>query len=149
MSIYDDPELLPDDDDYPPTLKCQVIGDRIKGRIKDVSKFTSRNGVAIKYQLVDVATLLAGKQASYPVGEVIAGSKNLKGQMLQLKPEAGDIIDIELTELRPSAYGNPTKIYRISVEGGNPFPAAPTQQSNIQTMARPAPTEAESDLFES
>ena len=143
MSVYDDPELRDNEDDYPPTIKFEKIGDRAKGRIKDVSKFTSRNGVALKYQLVDVATLLGGVQKSHPVAEIIAGSKNLKGQMLQLKPEVGDMVDITLTELRPSAYGNPTKIYRITTEGGNPFPAS------ASTPPRPVTAQDEADLFES
>jgi hypothetical protein len=148
MSIYNDPELREaDEDNYPPTIKFEKIGDRAKGKVDDVSKFTSRNGVALKYKLTGVAVRLGGVQAQYPIAEIIAGSKNLKGQMMMYQPEKGDTLDIELTELRPSAYGNPTKIYRIIHDSSG------RGESDVFPSASTAPTAptgaAEADLFES
>jgi len=158
MSIYDDPDLRDaEDDNYPPTIKFERIGDRMKGKVDAIEKFTSRNGVALKYRFGHVATLLGGRQEQLPVAEIIAGSKNLKGQLMQLKPEKGDIVDIELTELRPTDRGNPLKVYRINVERmGGPAAGPITTAAQIGPFDGPplmgttphvTPPAEEADLF--
>jgi hypothetical protein len=112
--IYDDPALRADmDDSFPPTLKFVMVGDRAKGVVTEVGKLENRNGVALKYKLAEVTARQEGEQTKLDRAELLAGTKNLKGQLLQLRPRPGDTLDITLAELRPSQYGNPAKIFRV------------------------------------
>jgi hypothetical protein len=117
--IYDDPELADPTDtgDFPPTLKFNNIGDRARGVVSAVGRFDGKGQKpALKYTLTDVKAKQNGVQSTHPSAEIIAGSKNLKGQMMTLKPRPGDSLDIELVEFRPSQYASPTKIYNIVVQ---------------------------------
>jgi len=139
--IYDDPELADtttDAGDFPPTIKFIQIGDRLRGTVTDVSKFKGAGDPAIKYTFAEVKAKQAGVQQLLPKAEIIAGAKNLKGQLMTLKPRAGDTVDIELVEFRPSNYASPTKIYKINVDRGEDGAAA---------SIGPADGSDEEDLF--
>jgi hypothetical protein len=94
------------------------VGDKIRARVLSVEKITTRFGPTLKYRLFD-------GQAER---SMLAGSKNLKGQMLELRPRAGDVLDVELIELRSTANGT-AKIYDVKVEPGDgPAPPPPRSQ---------------------
>ena len=133
--IYDDPEL--NDTGFPPSVKFEVIGDRVRGvLLGDPSKFAGKKrqdgsqNFAFKYRLGHVAMSQSGRQSRHDEVELLAGTKNLKGQLITLRPRSGDLLDIELIETKPSGYGSDTKIYRIqhepAIPGAVPAPAPPS-----------------------
>jgi hypothetical protein len=129
-SVYDDPDLQ--DSDFPPTVKFEAIGDRVRGTVlAPPTKFLGRKrqdgtqNFAIKYRLGRAALRQRGQQSQRDEVELLAGSKNLKGQLMSLRPEAGDVLDIELVETKRSEYGSDTKIYKITIEGAIPGSVAP------------------------
>jgi hypothetical protein len=138
--IYDDPDLQDPTDtgDFPPTLKFLQIGDRLRGVVADVSKFQGAGDPAIKYSFVEVKAKQAGAQQLLPRAEIIAGAKNLRGQLMTLKPRKGDTVDIELVEFRPSNFASPAKIYKINVERA---------EADAALSIGPADDDKEEDLF--
>jgi hypothetical protein len=122
--IYDDPDLVePEDEgtDFPPTVKFRDHGDRVKGRVTAIEKFPAiekNKKDSLKYVLADAVMSQSGVQSKHPAVEVIAGSKNLKGQLMVQKPRPGDTVDITFVESKPnsSGFGNPTKIFTILIE---------------------------------
>jgi hypothetical protein len=129
---YDDPEIATADDEFPEQVSFERVGDKIRARVLSVEKITTRFGPTLKYRLFD-------GQAER---SMLAGSKNLKGQMLELRPRAGDVLDVELIELRSTANGT-AKIYDVKVEPGDgpaPPPPAPRSQPVAPTGPVGVPT---------
>jgi hypothetical protein len=144
--IYDDPDLAEqlEDSDFPPTLKFAVIGDRARGTVIDISKFEGKSQKpSLKYVLGEVTAKQAGRQTKLPRAEIIAGSKNLKGQLMAMRPRPGDVLDIEYIESRPSSQPSPTKIFKISVDR-----AEPAESNGHALVSAPSDgDEEEEDLF--
>jgi hypothetical protein len=153
---YDDPEINTPDDDYPDQVRFERVGDSVRGRVLSVEKITTRYGPTLKYMLFD-----GNVQKS-----LLAGGKNLKAQMIELRPRPGDVIDVKLIELRTVSQGT-AKIYDVEIERGNvqtlaPPPPAPAQRQEqvmsdgVQTRPdpgrapapRPIQSDDEPDLFD-
>ena len=105
--VYDNPGLTgEDEDDF---IKFEQVGDDVQGTVLDITvvptKFTP-DGV-LKYGVKLDST---GREASF-----LAGSKNLKGQLMTLRPRPGDHLDIRLIELRPTQMGSPLKVFEVKM----------------------------------
>lgn len=122
--IYDDPTIQDDDGDF---IKLEQIGDECHGTVLDITVIQAKFGPVLKYSI----RLATGREASF-----LAGSKNLKGQLMSLKPRAGDHLDIKLVELRPTTMGSPLKVFAVSVTPAAQLAPAPSA---------PAPTPADAD----
>jgi hypothetical protein len=124
--IYDDPVFQTGN-----RVRFDVVGDRVRGTVLSISKYTNANGAALQYQLGQAVTQQAGRQARHDTIEMIAGSTNLVGQLVMKRPRGGDVLDVTLIELRPSMAGNPLKVYKIDVEGNPGAGPAPTPQEHV------------------
>jgi hypothetical protein len=140
--IYSDPDLQPDND-YPDQVRFDVVHDRVRGRVLSIEKINTRFGPTAKYMLFTEN------------GEVsmLAGSKNLWGQMLTQKPQVGDVLDVELIELRQTAQGT-AKIFDVQVEhAGREQLAPPPRSARTETVGASSPAlssvpDDERDLFD-
>jgi hypothetical protein len=113
--IYDDPDLR-DDDDYPDQVRFSQVGDSVRGHITRIEKINTRYGPTLKYWIN------TGQREM----TMLAGSKNLKGQLISLRPRPGDMIDIRLVELRSGSNGT-LKVFDIETyESGSGGAAAST-----------------------
>lgn len=126
--IYDDPELQ-DDESIAPQARFTRIGDNVRGRILTIEKIQTKFGPCLKYMLFTDS----GQEIS-----LLAGSVNLKGQVMALKPRVGDVLDVELIEFRNSANGQ-TKIYDVGVEEGDRQALAPTPRRAAAPVTQIAP----------
>jgi len=128
-NIYDDPELQPEE--YADSISFERVGDRVRGRILSIEKLTTKFGPTAKYML----RTEQGDQS------LLAGAKNLWGQLLSLKPDVGDVLTIELIELRTVSQGT-AKIFDVQCEPGE-RPAAPPPIAREEPPApRPDPGRA-------
>jgi hypothetical protein len=136
MSIYDDPNLR-QDDDFPDQVSFNARGDRVKGRVIRFESLKTRYGMVAKYWLFDLDRNMERT--------MLAGAKNLWGQLLTLQPMPGDVLDIELVDFAKNENGT-AKLFEVSVERTNDIAptrnepltrAAQAQQSPAN--ARPAP----------
>jgi hypothetical protein len=129
-TIYDDPELQPDED-YHDQARFDRVGDKVRGRVLSIEKINTRFGPTPKYML----RTERGDQS------LLAGAKNLWGQLLSLKPDVGDVLTIELIELRTVSQGT-AKIFDVQCEPGE-RPAAPPPIAREEPPApRPDPGRA-------
>jgi hypothetical protein len=133
--IYDDPDIKTASD-FPDQVRFERVGDKVRGRVLTVEKINTRFGPTLKY------TLLNDKGDTI---SMLAGSVNLKGQMLELKPRMGDVIDVELIELRATANGT-AKIYDIQIERGDAAQLAPEPRPE-QHPSRSSVDDEGDDLF--
>lgn len=127
--IYGDPELQ-QENDYPDQVRFEQVHDRVRGEILKIEKINTRFGPTVKY------SLLAGDKEV----TMLAGSKNLWGQLLQLKPEPGDVLDITLVELRSTAQGT-AKLFDIKVERSG------SQQRTVAAVEREPRGTSDEDIF--
>lgn len=105
--VYDDPELR-SEDDYPDTVTFDRPGDRVRGEVIRVDRADLPFGPVLKYSILE--------ERSRREVQLLAGPKNLKGQLLKLRPRPGDILDVELVELRRTGAGsNPAKLFDVQV----------------------------------
>jgi hypothetical protein len=125
-NIYDDPDLQPDDN-FPDQVRLDRVGDRVRGRVLSVEKINTRFGPTPKYML----RTNEGDQS------LLAGAKNLWGQLLNLKPDVGDVLTIELIELRTVSQGT-AKIFDVQCEPGE-RPTAPPAQAPAPQASAPRP----------
>ena len=126
LDIYSDPDLQPDND-YPDQVRFDALHDRVRGRVMLVEKINTRFGPTAKYTLFTENGQMT----------MLAGSKNLWGQMLTLKPQVGDILDVELIELRQTAQGT-AKIFDVQVEPGGSDHLAPPPRTETVGATSPA-----------
>jgi hypothetical protein len=141
-SIYDDPDLQ-QESDFPDQVRFERTGDRVRGRVLTVEKINTRLGPVAKYLL-----MTDDGQRS-----LLAGAKNLWGQLLEIKPEPGDVLDIELIELRSVSNGT-AKIFDVKVTHHSasslaPPPAAQQRPDPGRASSPPRPTSDGSDIFDS
>jgi len=138
-SIYDDPELQ-QDDDYPDQVRFDRVGDSVRGRVLSMEKITTRFGPTPKYML----------RTERGDVSLLPGAKNLWGQLLSIKPDVGDVLTIELIELRTVSQGT-AKIFDVKCEPGDrptaPPPTAPAPDPGRSTAPRPMSSDDESDIF--
>jgi hypothetical protein len=125
--IYDDPDINTGEEQFPDQLKLEHPGDHYRGRVLSVEKITTRYGPTLKYMLFD-----GQRQQS-----MLAGQKNLKAQLLELRPRPGDVLDMTLIELRDTANGR-AYIYDVDCERGS-APEPPTPPVATPAPAAPSP----------
>ena len=117
---YEDPRLQDDD-----RLSFNDVGDRAKGKIADIKVTNTVNGAVLTYSLRNTTHRTSAGTRTLDKVDLLAGSKNLKATLMNLKPQVGDEIDIELIELRPTGQPSPAKIFRVEVQGSLPTDPAP------------------------
>jgi hypothetical protein len=127
--IYDDPDINTGNEYADNQVQFNEVGDRFRGTVLSVEKVNTRFGPSIMYRLFDGANEKV----------MFAGSVNLKGQVLELRPRTGDVLDVELIELRKSKAGNDTKIYDVQVERGDKAALAPPPRAAAPQPPRAAP----------
>jgi hypothetical protein len=139
-SIYDDPDLQ-QESDFPDQVRFERTGDRVRGRVLTVEKINTRLGPVAKYLL-----MTDDGQRS-----LLAGAKNLWGQLLEIKPEPGDVLDIELIELRSVSNGT-AKIFDVRCERQGTTALIPPPAAQRPDPGRasppPRPTSDGSDIFD-
>jgi hypothetical protein len=133
--IYDDPDLVPPSGDYDDTVRFENVGDRVRGRILRILKINTRFGPTLKYVL----------QTDDGPRDMLAGGVNLKGQLFELKPREGDVLDVKLVELRNVAQGT-AKIYDIHVEPGS-APVPTTARAVTPPPQTAAVESSDDDIF--
>lgn len=142
-SIYDDPELQ-QTDEYPDQVNFKIKGDSVRGRILRTEPITTKFGKVAKYWLFDLDRQMERT--------MLAGSKNLWGQLLELKPDVGDVVSI--TMIGSSTNDNGTaKLFDVKVvEFANQQSATQqTPQSEPSPPPRPRPAasdDGEEDMFD-
>jgi hypothetical protein len=146
-SIYDDPELQPEPNEFPDSVEFHQRGDRVRARINRMEPLKTRYGTCAKYWLFDLDRNMERT--------MLAGAKNLWGQLLTLKPEVGDTVDIELVDFAKNENGT-AKLFEVSVErsGEGPAPVrepqrpSPSPQPVAASRTAPAYADEDEDLFE-
>jgi hypothetical protein len=142
-NVYEDPEVRGDDagSAFPYTVKFEDFGDRVRGVVTEVDRWDPpprKPGETpqpiIKYRLGECQLLQRGRRSDVDRCEVLAGAANLKGQMLQLQPLPGDIVDITFISDRPSKQGNKVKIFKVDVERVQALPEATAQPQPLRAV---------------
>lgn len=110
-SIWDDPELR-SSDDY---VKFDAVGDTVTGKIIAVKKHTFDDGKAVPQLLLDVD----GDEKTLTAGQV-----QLKAKLAELRPGAGDVITVTLSNIEKRSGGKTLKHFDVNV-GGAPAAVAP------------------------
>lgn len=94
-SIYDDPDLTPTSfDDYNVTFKN--VGDRVHGRVIRMDRINTRYGKVAKYWLWDIDRQIERT--------MLAGAMDLWSQLHKLRPQADDVLTIELVAIEGQRY---------------------------------------------
>ncbi|WP_242908696.1 hypothetical protein [Actinomadura terrae] len=133
MSIWDTPELKVGGD----FVKFDKPGDAISGTIQVVRAHRFDDG-GVAPQILMVTD--QGEEKT-----VTAGQVRLKVALAEQRPEAGDHIQITLTQIEQRAGGKSLKHFHVVVIRGNGAPAASVQPQTIgqgfagQPPAAPAP----------
>jgi hypothetical protein len=146
--IYDDPRINAGDSEYPNQVRFDRVGDKVRGRVLSIEVIDTTFGPTLKYML-----FTGDRQVS-----MLAGTKNLHGQMLSKRPRPGDVIDVELIELRDTQRGT-AKIFDVKVEPGDVSTLAPPPRVTSQPQGNPyekypgqqrpsAPDADDADLFD-
>jgi len=105
--IYDDPELTPMEGFDNVTFK--TVGDRINARVIRMEKIPTRYGRVAKYWLFDNE-----RQCERTM---LAGAMDLWAQLHKLRPQSGDIVDIELVDIDGQRF-----VFNVEVTSGEePF----------------------------
>jgi hypothetical protein len=154
--IYNDPDINTGDEGFPDSITLDAVGDGARGRILLIEKANTRYGPALKYTLFGRGrgpsnVALQGEDRRVTM---LARPTNLKGQMLEMKPIEGDVIDVKLVELRDVAQGT-AKLFDVEVERGDAQQLAPpprAEQSRPDpgraSAPRPAEDEGGEDIFD-
>ena len=136
-SVYDDPELQGGADDR---FKLEDIGDRVRGRVVNVEKFSGQTK-GLRYVLADVTARQLGHQVQVASGSLIATASKLLAELMERKPDVGDILDIQLTNKTPAQVGF-LKHFAVTIEKAS----GPTPSNVTAHPANPQPQLAD-DLF--
>jgi hypothetical protein len=134
MSVYDDPRLRPEDDGQ--RIKFEQRGDRVRGQIVKVEPLNTVNGWVAKYWIWDIDRNVERT--------LLAGATSLWGQLLTLKPEPLDVIDITLIDFQTNQRGT-AKIFDVQVLERQARPLGPMAARPQQPAAYPSyqPTNAQ------
>lgn len=136
MSIYDDPRFqVPEDRDYPEDVKFNVRGDNVTGRITKIEPLQTRHGLAVKYYLFDGT----GQQRTMLSGPT--GARDLWKQLLENRPEPGDVLFVSLTDVSESnaKYFDVRILERGGAQASRPQPAPVPQPQPVSAPPAPAP----------
>jgi|SRR5215472_8455195 len=129
---YNDPRLRG------ASIRFDQVGDRAKGTIANVKVYEGQDNTGLEYEFVNVVAKQAGQPVKWDKAGLIAGSKNLLGQLVALQPQVGDELDITLTELRPLARGS-AKIFLVqhqpALPGTTSEPSIPASSSDDDLFA--------------
>jgi|SRR5215831_1548314 len=105
--IYDDPELSPTEGFDNVTFK--EVGDSFRGTVVRMEKIPTRYGKVAKYWLFDLDRNVERT--------MLAGAIDLWGQLHKLRPQQGDVLDIELIAIEGRQHK-----YQVEVTSGEePF----------------------------
>lgn len=147
MSIYSDPNLQ-QEDDFPDQVTFNQRGDRVRARIVRFAPLPTRYGVVAKYWLFDLDRQIERT--------MLAGAKNLWGQLLSLQPMPGDVVDIELIDFAKNENGT-AKLFEVSVErvgevpqttqSSRPFTDEDSSYKPQAAPSRPVADDEDEDLF--
>jgi hypothetical protein len=118
-SIYDDPRVTAGEG----RVRFDEIGDRVKGRITKAEVYIGM-GNGYRYEIAEAMVRQTNQQGQWPQAEVIATPGNLVEQLKKQQPLVGDMVDIELTDLRKTPAGT-AKLFRVETQK-NLQPVAPT-----------------------
>jgi hypothetical protein len=152
---YEDEEIRAglDGGKFPLTVKFQVFGDRVRGVIVDIDRWDppsrkpdEKPDPILKYKLAECIYSQQGHQGRADECEVLAGSVNLKGQLMVLRPQRGDEVDIEyVSDRKPQGSTWATKIFEIKVTGPDGV-----KQPQLESQPEPTPLRAVAgdDLFD-
>jgi hypothetical protein len=134
MSIYEDPRLRPDDDAQ--RIKFEQRGDRVRGQIVKYEPLNTVNGWVAKYWIWDIDRNVERT--------LLAGATSLWGQLLTLKPEPLDVIDITLIDFQTNQRGT-AKIFDVQILERQARPLGPMATRPPQPAAYPSyqPTNAQ------
>ena len=105
--IYDDPELQPTTG-FENDITFREVGDRGRGRITRITRIQTQHGKVAKYFLFD-------EEAGIERG-MLAGAQDLWSQLHKLRPNVGDMLDVEMIGKDGQRY-----IFKVEVEGELPF----------------------------
>jgi len=114
MSIWDDPELRTSSD----YVSFENVGDKVAGTIINIKAHRFDDGKVVPQLLLDVN----GEEKT-----VTAGQVRLKAALAEKRPEPGDAITIELTDIEKRAGGKTLKHFdvQIGAQAMATTPAAP------------------------
>lgn len=149
---YEDPDIRGDNSDFPLTVKFEEYGDRVRGVIIAIDRWDPPARKAgetpspiLKYKLAECVVSQRGHQSRLDACELLAGSVNLKGQLMTMKPQVGDEVDIEFVSEKKSQFGNATKMFEIKVTGPDGV-----KQPQLESQPDPTPLRAVAgdDLFD-
>jgi hypothetical protein len=149
---YEDPDIRGDDSAFPLTVKFNTFGDRVRGVIVDIERWdppARKPGETpqpiLKYRLAECVVSQDGRQSKQDQAELLAGSTNLKGQLLTLKPRVGDEVDITYTSDGKKSPGrNAPKLFEIRVTS----PEGETRQPEPEPEPVPLRAVGDDDLFD-
>lgn len=111
MSIWDDPELRTSSD----YVTFENVGDKVSGTIVNIKAHRFDDGKVVPQLLIDVG----GEEKT-----VTAGQVKLKAELAEKRPEPGDAITIELTDIEKRSGGKTLKHFKVEV-GAQALTAAP------------------------
>lgn len=129
-SIWDDPELR-SSDDY---IKFDQVGDTVTGKIIAVKKHTFDDGKAVPQLLLDVD----GDEKTLTAGQV-----QLKAKLAELRPGAGDVITVTLSNIEKRSGGKTLKHFDVNVGGTTAAAPAVDAQAAAAAIANLTPEQKE------
>jgi hypothetical protein len=120
MSIWDDPDLRTSSD----YVSFEKIGDRVAGTIINIRAHKFDDGKVVPQLLLDVD----GEEKT-----VTAGQVRLKAELAEKRPNPGDAIVIELTDIEKRAGGKTLKHFKVDI-GAQAMTSAPAALASGQPL---------------
>jgi hypothetical protein len=120
MSIWDDPDLRTSSD----YVSFEKIGDRVAGTIINIRAHKFDDGKVVPQLLLDVD----GEEKT-----VTAGQVRLKAELAEKRPNPGDAIVIELTDIEKRAGGKTLKHFKVDI-GAQAMASAPAALASGQPL---------------
>jgi len=107
MSVWDDPDVKVNND----FIKFEKVGDRASGKILSIRKHRFDDGSIAPQILLQTDD---GEEKTLTVGQV-----RLKIAMADQRPEEGDHLTVELTQIERRGGGKTLKHFDVSVKRGS------------------------------
>jgi hypothetical protein len=105
MSIWDTPEFAAGTGEF---IKFSEVGDKVAGTVESIGKKTWDDGsVSPQIELVTDD----GEPKTLTAGQV-----RLKAALAEQRPEVGDHITVELTEIQKRPGGKTLKVFKVDVK---------------------------------